>query len=149
SGFFRSDGVLTGSDVVVVSIDNLDRIAALQTNFRRNRINRGLALVLGSKEDLVSSGPTERTHPPVEVLREVLLLSRLPVIPHQAPAVALVSRTLLRAIGDVLPIRRIKRSLLRRLVAGSDVLAFDARGAPPSTTWSCTQIRLGADGFSF
>src|SRR5207245_6983618 len=76
-------------------------------------------------------------------------LCLFPVVQHQTEAVALVSRTLLRAIGDVLPIRRIERSLIRRLVVGSDVLGLDGRDARPSTNWDCKQIIVGADGFNF
>src|SRR6266536_302148 len=88
----------------------------------------------------------------------MLLLSRFPLIQHQTPAVALVSRTRLRAIGDVLPIRRIERSFIRRLVVASDVLRLDelsldalclyGRDARPSSYWNNPQVIIGAGGFN-
>src|SRR5258708_26818755 len=58
--------------------------------------------------------PDERSNPMIETLRYIFFLPRLTVIQHQPEAVALVSRTLLGAVCDVLAIRRIQR----RRVAG-------------------------------
>src|SRR5205823_6298806 len=137
------------SDVVIVAIDDLDRLAALETHFRHDPVNGGLARILSSEGNLMSSDPGERPKPAVKVFSQINALLPLTVVQHQTPAVALVSRTLLRAIGDVLPIRRIERSLIRRLVVGSDVLGLDGRDARPSIDWDDEQIIVGADGFNF
>src|SRR5205807_5919839 len=77
----------------------------------------------------------------------------LPVVQHQAEAVALVSRTRLRAVGDVVAIRRIERSLIRRFVVGSDVLRrrkdSGGRGVRPYVNRDNEQVIVGADGFNF
>src|SRR5581483_8934766 len=44
--------------------------------------------------------PREAADPPIQVFCQVLLLSRLPVIQHQPEAVALIPRTLLRAVRN-------------------------------------------------
>src|ERR1700722_13330957 len=62
----------------------------------------------------------------IEVLRQVLLLAGLAVIQHQAEAVALVSRTLLGAIGDVLAVGRIERGRVAGGIVGGDVLCRSA-----------------------
>src|SRR5438445_334213 len=112
--------------------------------------DRRVSPLFGSEENQLGvRRPGKRSNPAIESLGQFLLLSRLPVVQHQTPAVALVSRTRLRAIGDVLPIRRIERSLIRRLVVGSDVLGLEGRDARPSINWDCKQIIVGADGFNF
>src|SRR5207245_6156942 len=71
----------------------------------------------------------------------------LPVVQHQAEAVALVSRTRLRAVADVVAIRRIERSLIRRFVVGSDVLGLSqnlgGRRVRLYVDWNRTQIIVG------
>src|SRR5579864_858063 len=67
-------------------------------------------------------GPNKRSHPTIEVLSQILLLPRLAVVEHQAEAVALVSRTLLGAVGDVASIGRIERRRVAGRIIGGDVL---------------------------
>src|ERR1035441_10016916 len=77
----------------------------------KERINRSLALILGVEINARRiRRPGEGTDPSIEVFRQIPLLSRLAVVQHQPKAVALVSRTLLDAVGDVLAIGRIERS---------------------------------------
>src|SRR3989442_1858192 len=77
----------------------------------------------------------------------------LPVVQHQAEAVALVSRTRLRAVGDVVAIRRIERSLIRRLVVGSGVLlcrkGSGGRGVRAYVNRDNEQVIVRAGGFDF
>src|SRR5581483_9259839 len=82
---------------------------------------RGTAL-LSSEIENARTHPGKRTDPAVKVFSETCRFSRLPVVEHQPPAVALVSRALLRTVGDVLAIRRIERSVVGGLVLGGDVL---------------------------
>src|SRR5207245_10243546 len=63
--------------------------------------------------------------------------------------ITLISRSRLRAIGDVLPIRRVERSLICRLVVGSNVFGLNGRGARPYIDWNDPQIVAGADGFDW
>src|SRR5438128_2088488 len=97
-------------------------MTSFRTEIWPNAVNRGITLILGGEEDFPLPRPAERTHPTVKTFCHILLLSRLPVIQHQPPAVALVSRPRLRAIGDVLSIRRIERSVVGSFVLSSDVL---------------------------
>src|SRR5215467_10800847 len=93
--------------------------------FRRNidGVNRTLTGVLAREiHSRRIWSPGESSDPLIEIPSYFLFASRLSVVQHQAPAVALVSRTLLRAIGDVLPVRRIERSIVRRFVLSRDVL---------------------------
>src|SRR5262249_9205239 len=78
----------------------------------------------GGEHQFMSSSPAVRSHPLIEISGQIPLLSRLPVIQHQPESVALVARTQLRAIGDVLTIRRIEWSVVGGLVLGSDVLGL-------------------------
>src|SRR6185369_8497102 len=71
--------------------------------------------------------PSEASDPVIKVLRQISFLSRLPVVQHQPEPVALVPRPLLRAVGDVLAIRRIKRSRVARRVVSRDVLRLPSR----------------------
>src|SRR5215469_2323177 len=66
--------------------------------------------------------PGKGSHPAVKTSGKILFFPRLAVVQHQPPAVALVSRTLLGAIGDVVAIPRIERSIVGGLVLGRDVL---------------------------
>src|SRR5437870_3249212 len=97
---------VNAGNVIVVPIEHFDRMTTLKADFRHNLINRRSALVLGIEENLVSvsSGPAEGPDPAVEILRQILPHSRLALIQHQPKAVALVSWTLLGAVGDVLAI---------------------------------------------
>src|ERR1022692_2480802 len=58
----------------------------------------------------------------IETLRYILLHARLAVVQHQAEAVALVSRTLLSAVGDVAVIGRIERRRVAGGIVGGNVL---------------------------
>src|ERR1019366_7330612 len=58
----------------------------------------------------------------IEILRHILLLACLAVVEHQPEAVALVSRTMLGAVGDVLAIGRIERRRIAGGIVGGDVL---------------------------
>src|ERR1700722_7034657 len=77
----------------------------------------------------------------IEVLRQVLLLAGLAVIQHQAEAVALVSRTLLGAIGDVLAVGRIERGRVAGGIVGG---VFFCR--PPADRDN-PEIVIGRGGF--
>src|SRR5437879_13911082 len=63
---------------------------------------------------------------------------------------ALLARTLRRAIGDVLAIRRIERSVVGGLVLRCDVLRrrkhLGGRVARPHTDWNGKQIIVGRNG---
>src|SRR3954453_22850623 len=82
---------------------------------------RRLTFVLRRKTDVTAGSvlrcrdPRVAPHPAIEALRQLSDLSRLPLVEHQAKAVALVSGARLREIGDVFPIGRVAR---RRLRAG-------------------------------
>src|ERR1700692_1535694 len=60
----------------------------------------------------------------IEALCQTLLLSGLAVVQHQPEAVALVSRTLLGAVGDVVAIGRIERRRVAGGIVGGDVFGF-------------------------
>src|SRR5580693_3590628 len=79
--------------------------------------------VLGNIEDgLGIWRPCKRLNPVVSVLRQTRLLARLAVVQHQPEAVALVSRTLLGAVGDVAAIGRIERRRVAGGIVGGYVL---------------------------
>ena len=73
----------------------------------------------------------------LETLRQVFLLARLPVVQHQPETVALVSRTLLGAVGDVAAIGRIERRRVAGGIVGGDVpglcRGLGGRGVRPYT----------------
>src|SRR6266446_2033490 len=77
----------------------------------------------------------------IKALGQILLLSRLAVIQHQPKAVALVSRTLLGAVGDVAAVGGIERRRVAGGILGGDVLGHAAadRGDP--------EIVVGGSGF--
>src|SRR6266446_5071432 len=79
----------------------------------------------------------------IKALGQILLLSRLAVIQHQPKAVALVSRTLLGAVGDVAAVGGIERRRVAGGILGGDVLgrASADRGDP--------QIVVRGSGFVF
>src|SRR5579871_249512 len=79
----------------------------------------------------------------IKILRQVLLLSCLAVVEHEAEAVALISRTLLGAVGDVAPVGRIKRRSIARGIVGGDVLRLDRRGACRSVNRYDPEIVVG------
>ncbi len=87
----------------------------------------------------------------IKALSQVPLLPSLPIMQHQTPAVALVSWPHLRAIGDVLPIRRVEGSLICRRVVGSDVpgMSQNPRARPilQDIHRHGEQIIVGAGGF--
>src|ERR1700686_2968393 len=58
----------------------------------------------------------------IEVFGCISLLAGLAVVEHESEAVALVSRTLLGAVGDVAAIGRIERGRVAGGIIGSDVL---------------------------
>src|SRR6266849_5870545 len=116
-------------------------MAAIGADLRHSGVNRRLALIFGGEDNLVSSSPTERSHPAIKILRHIPLLSRLPVIQHQPEAVALVSRTLLGAVGDVVTIGRIERCRVAGGIVDGDVLRWTSgdRDDP--------EIVVGGSGF--
>src|SRR5262249_27001460 len=59
-------------------------------------------------------------------LRQILLLSRLPVVEHQAKSVGFVPGALLRAVSDVLAIRRVERREVTGGIVGRDVPGLGA-----------------------
>src|SRR6185369_5818817 len=73
--------------------------------------------------------PSEASDPVIKVLSQISFLSRLPVVQHQPEPVALVPWPLLRAVGDVLAIRRIKRSRVARRVLSGDILRLPSRAS--------------------
>ena len=83
----------------------------------------------------------------IQVLCQILLLARLPVVQHQPEAVALVSRTLLGAVGDVAAIGRIERRRVAGGIVGGDVLGLRqnlrGRGARRSIDRDNPQIVVG------
>src|SRR6266853_643018 len=94
-------------------------------NFERNGIDRRFTVVLRDEINLRRIRcPRKSAYPEVRFRRwgELRLLSRPPVVQHQPEAVALVSRTLLGAIGDVLAIGRIERRRVAGGIVGGDVL---------------------------
>src|SRR5205807_2517802 len=76
------------------------------------------------------------------------LLARVPVVEHQAEAVALVSRTLLGAVGDVAAIGGIERRRVAGGIVGGDVLGDGAggRGVRRSIYRDYPQIVIGGGG---
>src|ERR1700678_3608147 len=104
-------------ELVWLEIECIDRLSA--------RILRGKKYPEGIR------CPCKRSYPTIPILGEIPLLSRLAVIEHQAEAVALVSRTLLGAVGDVTAIGRIERRRVAGGIVGGDVLGLDGRGARP------------------
>src|SRR5215472_18576944 len=83
----------------------------------------GDAFILGVEiESLRVRRPGKSSHPAVKTFGKSPLFAGLAVVQHQPPAVALVSRTYLGAIGDVVAIRRIEGSIVGGLVLGSEVL---------------------------
>src|SRR5579864_3971523 len=93
----------------------IDSNCLIEGAVNRERDDGRVVLPLMRKIDsLRIRRPHERANPRVELFRQILLLPRLAVVQHQLEAVALVSRTLLGAVGDVAAIGRIER----RRVAG-------------------------------
>ncbi len=122
-------------------------MAALKAKFRRNQINWRFTLIFGGEKNVVSV-PSEGPDPSIEVLGQVDGLPRLAVVQHQAEAVALVSRTLLGAVGDVLAIGRIERSRVAGGIVGGDVLRGDGRDARRSIVYrDDPEIVVGGCGF--
>ena len=76
--------------------------------------------------------PDIGAYPTVNILYQIFLLACLAVVEHQPEAVALVSRTLLGAVGDVAAIGRIERRRVAGGIVGGDVLgrASDDRDDP-------------------
>src|ERR1017187_5270564 len=86
----------------------------------------------------------------IETLRYILLLARLAVVQHEAEAVALVSRTLLGAVGDVAAIGGIERRGVAGGIVGGDVLGFgqnlSGRVARSHTDRDDPEIVVGGSG---
>src|SRR5580692_4926188 len=122
AGFDLSGGIFSRSDVVVESIHDLDWITTLGAMLWEEVVNRRLALIFGGQIKFVFSGPAKRSHPMIPILRQVSLLPRLAVVQHQPETVALVSRTLLGAVGDVASIGRIERRRVAGRIVGGNVL---------------------------
>src|ERR1035441_3312614 len=95
-----------------------------------NFVKWRLSFVLGGEIKLGGIRcPDEASDPVVKILREIFLLPRLAGVQHQPEAIALVSRTLLGAVGDVLAIGRIERRRVAGGIVGGDVLRLDGRDA--------------------
>src|SRR5208283_2654396 len=127
-------------------------VARYVLRVKPNAIDWSLTLMLGGEVYLLGiRSPDKRTDPSVEVFRQILLLSRLPVVQHQAEAVALVSRTLLGAVGDVLAIGRIERSRVAGGIVGGDVLRLGQHigrsGVRGPIDWDDPEIVVGGRGF--
>src|ERR1035437_4525674 len=90
-----------------------------------NFVKWRLSFVLGGEIKLGGIRcPDEASDPVVKILREIFLLPRLAVVQPQPEAIALVSRTLLGAVGDVAAIGRIERRRVAGGIVGGDVLGF-------------------------
>src|SRR5271166_487766 len=137
AGLHLSGGIFSRCDVVVETIEDFVWIAAVWTNLGEDVVNRRLTVIFGGQINFVSSGPAKRSHPTIEILRKILLLARLAVVEHEAEAVALVSRTLLGAVGDVAAIGRIERRRVASGIVGGDVLGW------PSADRDDPQIVVG------
>src|SRR5208282_1089628 len=98
-------------------------VATYVLRVKPNAIYGSRTLMLGGEVDLSGiRSPDKGTDPSVKIFRKILFLPRLAVVEHQPKAVALVSRTLLGAVGDVLAIGRIERSRVAAGIVGRDVL---------------------------
>src|ERR1035437_3316990 len=73
----------------------------------------------------------------IETLRYIILRARLAVVEHQSEAGALVSRTLLGAVGDVAAIGRIERCRVAGGIVGGNVLGL------ASADWDYPQVVVG------
>src|SRR5208282_48319 len=117
-------------------------VGIVMNNLKVKRIDRRPSMIFRYKIKSRRIGrPSECPHPAVEHVRQILLLARLAVVQHQAEAVALVSRTLLGAVGDVLAIGRIERSRVAGRIVGGDVLCR------PSADRDDPEIVVGGGGF--
>jgi len=125
-GFRLSGGVLSSRDVIVEAIEDFDWITTVGAGLGDDGVNWRLALIFAGEDNLMPPSPAERPHPMIEISRHILFLPRLAVVQHQPEAVALVSRTLLGAVGDVLAIGRIERSRVAGGMVGGDVLGRSA-----------------------
>src|SRR5882724_6815123 len=85
--------------------------------------------------------PSECSNPVAKRFRKFFLRPSFPLVQHQPKAVALVSRTLLGAVGDVLAIGRIERRRVAGGIVGGDVLGGSTiyRNSP--------EIVVGGSGF--
>src|ERR1700688_2718664 len=81
----------------------------------------------------------------IEVFGCISLLASLAVVEHQPEAVALVSRTLLGAVGDVTAIGRVERRRVAGRIVGSDVLRLNRSGLA-SADRDDPQIVVGGSG---
>src|SRR5215472_9461098 len=68
--------------------------------------------------------PGKSSYPLIEIGSEVFLLAGLAVVEHEAEAVALVSGTLLGAVGDVASIGGVERRRVAGGIIGGDVLGL-------------------------
>src|SRR5580698_9056113 len=86
---------------------------------KANRVNGRCTLVLGDEiKPRRVRRPNERSYPMIETLRQIRLSPRFAVVQHQPELVALVSRTLLGAVGDVTSIGRIERGRVAGGIVG-------------------------------
>src|SRR5258708_7569831 len=99
-------------------------MAALETEIRHDVVNRRLTLILGCEVNLMCSQPAKRPDPAIKIFGQILLLPRPAVVQQQPESIALISRTLLRAVGDVLAIGRIEWSRVAGGIVGGDVLGL-------------------------
>src|SRR5208283_228006 len=122
-------------------------VATYVLRVKPNAIYGSLTLMLGGEVDLSGiRSPDKGTDPSVKIFRKILFLPRLAVVEHQAKAVALVSRTLLGAVGDVLAIGRVERSRVAGGIVGGDVLCLDRSGRS-SIHRDDPEIVVGGGGF--
>src|SRR5205085_2330565 len=125
-----------GSEVIVVatsedkfSIARIDPVAAVDGYTRvvwkidRKGCPYRFPFDLVDKIEPLGIGrPCERAHPCIQLFSHTSPFTRLVVVQHEPKAVALVSWPLLRAVRDVLSIRRIQWRRVARLVVRGDVL---------------------------
>src|SRR5579862_4821138 len=102
---------------------NVVALFCLSLGQESDRLDRRCTLIFSNEIEAGGiRSPRIGSDPMVEALRQVLLLAGLPVVKHEAEAVALVSRTLLGAVGDVAAIGRIERRRVAGEIVGGDVL---------------------------
>src|SRR5579862_960624 len=112
--------------VIVESIDQRpDRKRRGFLASHSDGVDERMTFVLRTEVNCLRVGrPSERSDPLQELFGQVFLLAGLAVVEHQAKAVALVSGTLLGAVGDVAAVRRIERRRVAGGIVGGDVLGL-------------------------
>src|SRR5215831_12649931 len=101
-----------------------------------------MAQVLGGEVNRFGIGrPRERSYPVIEIRSEVVLLAGFAIVEHEAEAVALVTGTLLGAVGDVAAVGGIEGGGIAGRVVGGDVLGR------PSANREDPEIVVGGSGW--